>query len=78
MDTRERNQAVMEASRIETTRGMIGDLLLSGEQLRDDPSLKGAHGRDECQAFQLIRVFGTHNLLNRLQRPEHDATADPC
>jgi hypothetical protein len=39
--------------------GMMGNLIASGEPIRDKPSLKRDHGQSECQELQLIRVFGT-------------------
>jgi hypothetical protein len=39
--------------------GMIGDLISSGERIRENPPLKGGHDQIKCQEFQLIRVFGT-------------------
>jgi hypothetical protein len=60
IERRDRNQVKMDARRIETTGGMIGDLILSGEQLGENPPLKGGQEQIKCQAFQLIRVFGTH------------------
>jgi hypothetical protein len=40
--------------------GMIGDLISSGERIRGNPPLKDGHDQINYQAFQLIRVFGTH------------------
>jgi hypothetical protein len=59
MERRDRNQVKTDARRTETTGGMISDLMLRGEPIRDPPSLKGDQGRSQCQGFQLIRVFGT-------------------
>jgi hypothetical protein len=52
----------MDARRIETTRGMIGDLIAKGEWIREQALCKGDHGRGKCQEFQLIRVFGIHKF----------------
>jgi transposase len=49
----------MDASRIETTRGTIGDLITRGERIRETASFKDAHGRRKCQEIQPIRIFGT-------------------
>ena len=62
-DIRERNQVVMDVSRIETTRGMISDLIARGEWIRERARCKGEHSRGECQEFQLLQVFGTHRAL---------------
>jgi hypothetical protein len=62
MARRDGNQVKTDTSRIETTGGMIGDLILRGEQVGEHPSLKSDHDRSTCQAFQLIRVFGTDSL----------------
>jgi hypothetical protein len=59
MERRDRNQVVVEAKRIETMGGMIGNLIASGGRIQDNPLLKGDHGQSKCQALQLIRVFGT-------------------
>jgi hypothetical protein len=61
MERRDRNQVVVEARRIETMGGMIGNLIASGERIRDNLSLKGDYGQSKCQELQLIRVFGTDN-----------------
>ena len=52
----------MDESRIETTQGMIGDLITRGRRRQEAASLKGDQGRCKCQAFQLIWVFGTDRL----------------
>jgi hypothetical protein len=36
-----------------------GDAITKSEQIRETVSLKGDHGRDQCQEFQLLWVFGT-------------------
>ena len=39
---------------------------------------KGDHGRDKCQEFHLIRVCGTHSLLNakgKTRRSRHEVLA---
>jgi hypothetical protein len=59
----------MDASRIETTRGVIGDLITRGEQIQEMALSKDDHGRGKCQEFQPIRIFGTHKwTLLRLNR----------
>jgi hypothetical protein len=73
MERRDRNQVVVEARRLETMGGMIGNLIASGEQIREKPSLKGDHDRRKCQDFQLIRVFGTDNGGNPCTRGGIDA-----
>ena len=61
MARRDRNQVAIDVSRIETTRGMIRDLMATGERIRETALLKGDHGQDKCQEFQLIRTIGTDN-----------------
>ncbi len=39
MERRDRNQVKIEARRIETTGGMIGDLITSGEQIRENQKI---------------------------------------
>jgi hypothetical protein len=52
---------------------MIANLIVSGERIQDNASLKDDHGLSECQEFQLlIRVFGTDRRLSR-PYPEQDA-----
>ena len=63
MARRERNQSEIEASSIETRRGMIGPFMTHSEQMRNMALCQGEHGRGKCQVFQLIRVFGTHSGL---------------
>ena len=41
------------------TRGMIGDLLWSGEPIRANLPLKDDHCQERSQEIQPIRVFGT-------------------
>ena len=60
MDTRKRNHVPMNVSRMETTGGMMRALLTNGEQMWETVQWQGDYGRDKCQVFQLIRVFGTH------------------
>jgi hypothetical protein len=55
----------MDVSRMKTTDGMIRALLTSGKQIRETALLQGDYGRDKCQVFQLIRVFGTHRIESR-------------
>jgi len=61
MERRDRNQVEMEVMRIATMGGMIKNPLSSGEQIWEIPSLKHDHDWSRCQAFQSIRVFGTHS-----------------
>jgi len=63
---------------METTRGMIRALIASGEQIGALAMCKGDHGRDKCQEFHLIRVCGTHSLLNakgKTRRSRHEVLA---
>src|SRR5688572_27138632 len=57
--SRDWNQVVMDVSRIETTRDMIGDLIARGERIRETLLLKGGHAQCKCQEFQLLWIFGT-------------------
>lgn len=52
----------MEAMRITTMGGMISNPISNDEQIREIPSLKNDHDWSRCQAFQPIRVFGTHTV----------------
>jgi hypothetical protein len=63
-DNRDRNQVAIDVSRIETARGMIGDLIMRGERIREISPLQGDHGRDKCQEIQLIRIIGTDRWVS--------------
>ncbi len=54
---------------METTGGMIADLIARGERIRDNALLKGDHGRSKCQEFQQIRVFDTDKPQRHIEKP---------
>jgi hypothetical protein len=76
MDKHERNHVPMDASRMATRGGMIRALITNAEQMRETVRLQGDHGRDKCQVFQPIQVFGTHTStstkLTALPKERHE------